>query len=455
MGSSPLTRGKRRFGLRGGGAGGLIPAHAGKTAYSRRGEHPKGAHPRSRGENGVIEAEGQLRQGSSPLTRGKHVVAGLRSRLDRLIPAHAGKTAGGAVVHARAVAHPRSRGENTSTQNGRNRILGSSPLTRGKLPHRTQEVQAAGLIPAHAGKTVGARGSAVSVAAHPRSRGENGAAHTRLSRQPGSSPLTRGKLLDAAQEVSELGLIPAHAGKTHSGAGRRWVPRAHPRSRGENPYGNSPPPVNLGSSPLTRGKPTTPRPCIRSRGLIPAHAGKTQREGRSYATPKAHPRSRGENARRRPFRRYRRRLIPAHAGKTHIRPCVAFRSVAHPRSRGENVSVALRTGLRPGSSPLTRGKPGREHHQPEPTGLIPAHAGKTTGRNVGPCVRGAHPRSRGENGTHPYSMSSPQGSSPLTRGKRGVVAALAGGGGLIPAHAGKTLPDLRFYRADRSDLGKP
>ena len=30
----------------------------------------------------------------------------------------------------------------------------------------------------------------------------------------GSSPLTRGKLLDGAQEVPELGLIPAHAGKT-------------------------------------------------------------------------------------------------------------------------------------------------------------------------------------------------------------------------------------------------
>ena len=27
--------------------------------------------------------------------------------------------------------------------------------------------------------------------------------------------------------------------------------------------------------------------------------------------------------------------------------------------------------------------------------------------------------------------------------------------GLIPTHAGKTLPDLRLYRADRSDLGKP
>ena len=47
------------------------------------------------------------------------------------------------------------------------------------------------------------------------------------------------------------------------------------------------------------------------------------------------------------------------------------------------------------------------------------------------------------------------GSSPLTRGKQGQVATPGVVPGLIPAHAGKTLPDLRFYRADRSDLGKP
>ena len=48
-----------------------------------------------------------------------------------------------------------------------------------------------------------------------------------------------------------------------------------------------------------------------------------------------------------------------------------------------------------------------------------------------------------------------EGSSPLMRGKLAVVLPLLFGDGLIPAHAGKTLPVLRFYRADRSDLGKP
>ena len=47
------------------------------------------------------------------------------------------------------------------------------------------------------------------------------------------------------------------------------------------------------------------------------------------------------------------------------------------------------------------------------------------------------------------------GSSPLTRGKRMDRRANTRRQGLIPAHAGKTLPDLRFYCADRSDLGKP
>ena len=47
------------------------------------------------------------------------------------------------------------------------------------------------------------------------------------------------------------------------------------------------------------------------------------------------------------------------------------------------------------------------------------------------------------------------GSSPLTRGKLGALGDSDDLVRLIPAHAGKTLPDLHFYRADRSDLGKP
>ena len=67
----------------------------------------------------------------------------------------------------------------------------------------------------------------------------------------------------------------------------------------------------------------------------------------------------------------------------------------------------------------------------------------------------AHPRSRGENACIAVKCGGWFGSSPLTRGKRSELLQARRGGRLIPAHAGKTLPDLRFYCADRSDLGKP
>ena len=51
-------------------------------------------------------------QGSSPLTRGKHQVRHAHEALDRLIPAHAGKTVPDWEHKALPGAHPRSRGEN-------------------------------------------------------------------------------------------------------------------------------------------------------------------------------------------------------------------------------------------------------------------------------------------------------------------------------------------------------
>ena len=50
----------------------------------------------------------------------------------------------------------------------------------------------------------------------------------------GSSPLTRGKPKDPAKVRFARGLIPAHAGKTNSVDGFKVVKWAHPRSRGEN-----------------------------------------------------------------------------------------------------------------------------------------------------------------------------------------------------------------------------
>ena len=91
-GSSPLTRGKRRpptnlvGGLR------LIPAHAGKTTSARGDKIAGAAHPRSRGENAVMNHPAAAALGSSPLTRGKLTGQSYQFSHSRLIPAHAGKT---------------------------------------------------------------------------------------------------------------------------------------------------------------------------------------------------------------------------------------------------------------------------------------------------------------------------------------------------------------------------
>ena len=193
------------------------------------------------------------------------------------------------------------------------------------------------LIPAHAGKTRDGVLKSMSIGAHPRSRGENpGRPSSKLGDQ-GSSPLTRGKLRSRLARLPRSGLIPAHAGKTLDSELGRIDSRAHPRSRGENAAPISTALTYSGSSPLTRGKPLVQAKRIREEGLIPAHAGKT------YCV-----------------------VVDGHAAR------------AHPRSRGENSVASLRKRRPPGSSPLTRGKRGREHRRVNVHGLIPAHAGKTS-----------------------------------------------------------------------------
>ena len=358
--------------------------------------------------------------------------------LDRLIPAHAGKTWESAPTTPRARAHPRSRGENGRAQ----QLIGDSQR----------------LIPAHAGKTNGYERSATHPRAHPRSRGENSYRYVVVPSNTGSSPLTRGKLSGKLRVVDASRLIPAHAGKTSSLQGYAQTHGAHPRSRGENVDGDEAVVYECGSSPLTRGKPHRRADQHRSARLIPAHAGKTRRGEKPLAAVGAHPRSRGENAtsgtpstawcgsspltrgkrdNHRPTLRDRR-LIPAHAGKTISRYAGRHDVAAHPRSRGENVFLDDTPVFGGGSSPLTRGKRVRGAVNVDDTGLIPAHAGKTICLGTTRSVAWAHPRSRGENKDLGHMKYLTSGSSPLTRGKLNRRDKPLATAGLIPAHAGKT-----------------
>ena len=172
----------------------------------------------------------------------------------------------------------------------------------------------------------------------------------------GSSPLTRGKHQGRRERRHRVGLIPAHAGKTLPALSMLLRARAHPRSRGENPFSLFVGCATTGSSPLTRGKPPSSRP--RS----------TERR-------------------------------------------------AHPRSRGENSLLAFPNVNPLGSSPLTRGKHLTAPQTNHRSRLIPAHAGKTFGRAGGASPTRAHPRSRGENLVDRVTYKCETGSSPLTRGK--------------------------------------
>ena len=275
--------------------------------------------------------------------------------------------------------------------------VGSSPLTRGKLAPSPHAERSAGLIPAHAGKTPQCTGRPNRCWAHPRSRGENLVILKKLAGEDGSSPLTRGKRRGSWSPSMSARLIPAHAGKTASWKRRAGRARAHPRSRGENDDAFTPVDPRVGSSPLTRGKPSRAHYAGIASGLIPAHAGKTTGAASSLAS-----------------------------------------GAAHPRSRGENEITMTTIILNGGSSPLTRGKPEYQFCEWLLRRLIPAHAGKTFLPVRVPLFQGAHPRSRGENGIFPMFSVIFQGSSPLTRGKQQRSRCTCCRMRLIPAHAGKT-----------------
>ena len=233
-GSSPLTRGKLPFGFRREPVSRLIPAHAGKTPCLHLSICDWPAHPRSRGENVPHIRWRFATPGSSPLTRGKRCRSRSPGRIPRLIPAHAGKTVGQCTRRTGVPAHPRSRGENGALPAQGMTLEGSSPLTRGKRIQQHADQVSIRLIPAHAGKTRRSCHRARRWPAHPRSRGENASRDAHNSEPTGSSPLTRGKPWSWRLGSVKGRLIPAHAGKTIAVAGASAPVWAHPRSRGEN-----------------------------------------------------------------------------------------------------------------------------------------------------------------------------------------------------------------------------
>ena len=146
--------------------------------------------------------------------RGKHPGGDFQTSFSGLIPAHAGKTTPYFSIGSRSPAHPRACGENSSSVFATVPSVGSSPRMRGKLRRDLLDSLRYRLIPAHAGKTIVFFFGGLVGRAHPRACGENWRLGVGGRSFGGSSPRMRGKLRGGADFCNDRGLIPAHAGKT-------------------------------------------------------------------------------------------------------------------------------------------------------------------------------------------------------------------------------------------------
>ena len=207
--------------------------------------------------------------------RGKPVSHQEEETFAGLIPAHAGKTLFLETIKLLPKAHPRACGENVLGGRFRFGDMGSSPRMRGKQGAFGAAGFGFGLIPAHAGKTLDAIELIFHARAHPRACGENSQTSLTLLATLGSSPRMRGKQVRVPCLQGRSRLIPAHAGKTGACL-TAWVRRwAHPRACGENFAGDALGKVMDGSSPRMRGKLFSGIKNTLGNRLIPAHAGKT------------------------------------------------------------------------------------------------------------------------------------------------------------------------------------
>ena len=300
-----------------------------------------------------------------------------------------------------------------------------------------------------------------------------------------------------------MGIIPAYAGNTsHSALSCSVKSGSSPHTRGtlvEDDVLD----VGEGDHPRIRGEHADgPRGCGCVVGIIPAYAGNTAAQpGVGHGVAGSSPHTRGTPQ---PtfIRRSLQRIIPAYAGNTtdvsiettttggsspHTRGTLRqlfklrANSRDHPRIRGEHSRFrrwrAARTGIIPayagntdmwttyindmqGSSPHTRGTPGRSRRSRSPwwdhprirrehvsglsklvkaIGIIPAYAGNTFA-----CVfafaalAGSSPHTRGTlyaDTDYIYL----QGDHPRIRGEHAAVAARwHARRGIIPAYAGNT-----------------
>ena len=134
---------------------GIIPAHAGLTRCQESSSGRNQDHPRACGAHRLLRILRRACLGSSPRMRGSHTAIVVVELLDGIIPAHAGLTVGTRRWLTFMGDHPRACGAHLEESFKIRGRQGSSPRMRGSPPVDVQQSLDVGIIPAHAGLTRG------------------------------------------------------------------------------------------------------------------------------------------------------------------------------------------------------------------------------------------------------------------------------------------------------------
>ena len=217
--------------------------------------------------------------------------------LDGITPAHAGKSPWACRSAGSSRDHPRACGEKRSDRNPAMSLVGSPPRMRGKVLEESTDLYHLGITPAHAGKRAWFQDRSSAIQDHPRACGEK--VRFQLCNLPGmgSPPRMRGKVKRSGFFTLAVRITPAHAGKRPGFSGPFLPTGDHPRACGEKKafaaLGEHP----KGSPPRMRGKDRAGKEPHPSRGITPAHAGKSRQQVRLEQSLRDHPRACGEKIR--------------------------------------------------------------------------------------------------------------------------------------------------------------
>ncbi len=199
---------------RGDAGSGGSPRVGGATRSCRSRPSRTTEDPRARGANGLSWFPSVRRRGGSPRARGRRARAPRPRAGPRRIPACAGTTARPWRRWSGWPEDPRVRGDDASASAARLARAGGSPRARGRPPTSASGHRTIRRIPACAGTTAPVRRGAATAREDPRVRGDDSPYGRSLVKRGGGSPRTRGRQGPGAQSPALRRGIPAHAGST-------------------------------------------------------------------------------------------------------------------------------------------------------------------------------------------------------------------------------------------------